>query len=416
MLRIEPRGRLAGIELAVADAGMSGCVGAGRAAAGLICTGAADCTGAVACTEAGAFAARKARICSMTASWAGEGVPDTGDMAMPSPCRNMVNTPLTLSLLRVRTAIILAPKPKREPSPMPDDSTIPVPSTVAIGAWINEAKYKKLYAESVADPDKFWGEQGKRVDWIKPYTKVKNTSYEGDVSIKWYEDGTLNASANCVDRHLRDRADQTAIIWEGDDPNESKHITYAELHDNVCRLANVMKSHAIKKGDRVTIYMPMIPEAAYAMLACARIGAIHSVVFGGFSPDSLAGRIQDCDSPYLITADEGLRGSRKVPLKANADEALKTCPGVKKVLVVKRTGGNVAWQEGRDVWYHDEMAKASKDCPPTEMSAEDPLFILYTSGSTGKPKGVLHTTGGYLVYVSMTHQYVFDYHDDQIYW
>jgi len=299
---------------------------------------------------------------------------------------------------------------------MPDDSTIPVPSTVATSAWINEAKYKKLYEESVADPAKFWGEQGKRLDWIKPYTKVKNTRYEGDVSIKWYEDGTLNASYNCIDRHLKDRADQTAIIWEGDDPNESKHITYAELHDNVCRLANVLKAHGIKKGDRVTIYLPMIPEAAYAMLACARIGAIHSVVFGGFSPDSLAGRIQDCDSPYLITADEGLRGSRKVPLKANADEALKTCPGVKKVLVVKRTGGNIAWQEGRDIWYHDEMAKASKDCPPAEVSAEDPLFILYTSGSTGKPKGVLHTTGGYLVFTAMTHQYVFDYHDGQIYW
>jgi acetyl-CoA synthetase len=299
---------------------------------------------------------------------------------------------------------------------MPDDSTIPVPSTVATSAWINEAKYKKLYEESVADPAKFWGEQGKRLDWIKPYTKVKNTRYEGDVSIKWYEDGTLNASYNCIDRHLKDRADQTAIIWEGDDPNESKHITYAELHDNVCRLANALKAHGIKKGDRVTIYLPMIPEAAYAMLACARIGAIHSVVFGGFSPDSLAGRIQDCDSPYLITADEGLRGSRKVPLKANADEALKTCPGVKTVLVVKRTGGNIAWQEGRDIWYHDEMAKASKDCPPAEVSAEDPLFILYTSGSTGKPKGVLHTTGGYLVFTAMTHQYVFDYHDGQIYW
>jgi acetyl-CoA synthetase len=296
------------------------------------------------------------------------------------------------------------------------DSLIPVPSTVATGAWINEAKYKKLYAESVADPAKFWGEQGKRIDWIKPYTKVKNTSFDGGVSIKWYEDGTLNASANCIDRHLKDRADQTAILWEGDDPNESKHITYAELFEKVCRLANVMKAHGVKKGDRVTIYLPMIPEAAYAMLACARIGAIHSVVFGGFSPDSLAGRIQDCESAYVITADEGLRGSKKVPLKANTDEALKTCPGVKRVLVVKRTGGAIGWSEGRDVWYHDEMDKASKDCPPTEMSAEDPLFILYTSGSTGKPKGVLHTTGGYLVYTSMTHQYVFDYHDGQIYW
>jgi acetyl-CoA synthetase len=299
---------------------------------------------------------------------------------------------------------------------MPDASTIPVPSTVATSAWINQAKYKKLYAESVADPAKFWGEQGKRLHWIKPYSKVKNTSFEGDVPIKWYEDGTLNAAYNCIDRHLKDRGDQTAIIWEGDDPNESRHITYAELHENVCRLANVMKSHGVKKGDRVTIYLPMIPEAAYAMLACARIGAIHSVVFGGFSPDSLAGRIQDCESAYVITADEGLRGSRKVPLKANTDEALKTCPGVKKVLVVRRTGGAIAWTEDRDIWYHDEMGQASKDCPPAEMSAEDPLFILYTSGSTGKPKGVLHTTGGYLVYTAMTHQYIFDYHDGQVYW
>jgi acetyl-CoA synthetase len=328
----------------------------------------------------------------------------------------MVKARLTLALLAALNGFILAAKPKGRPRAMPDASTIPVPSTVATSAWINEAKYKKLYDESIADPAKFWGEQGKRLNWIKPYSKVKNTSYEGDVSIKWYEDGTLNAAFNCVDRHLKTRPDQIAIIWEGDDPNESKHITYTELHENVCRLANVLKSHGIKKGDRVTIYLPMIPEAAYAMLACARIGAIHSVVFGGFSPDSLAGRIQDCDSPYLITADEGLRGSRKVPLKANADEALKTCPGVKKVLVVKRTGGNVDWSEGRDIWYHDAMAKASKDCPPAEMSAEDPLFILYTSGSTGKPKGVLHTTGGYLVYTAMTHQYVFDYHDGQVYW
>jgi acetyl-CoA synthetase len=299
---------------------------------------------------------------------------------------------------------------------MPDDSTIPVPSNIASSAWINQARYSKLYAESIADPGKFWGEQGKRLHWVKPYTKVKNTSFDGNVAIKWYEDGTLNAAYNCVDRHLPLRAEQTAIIWEGDDPNESRHITYAELHDNVCRLANVMQAHGVKKGDRVTIYLPMIPEAAYAMLACARIGAIHSVVFGGFSPDSLAGRIQDCDSAYVITADEGLRGSRKVPLKANTDEALKTCPGVKTVLVVKRTGGAIDWQEGRDRWYDEEMGKVEKDCPPAEMSAEDPLFILYTSGSTGKPKGVLHTTGGYLVYTSMTHQYVFDYHDGQIYW
>src|SRR6185437_3275346 len=398
MLRIEPRGRLAGIGLAVVTAVAS------------------DCAGAVACTGAAGFAARKARICSSTASWVCESVPEAGEIAMieslPEHGKCVVNP-----LLVARTQRFYSDgKAKRETFAMPDASTIPVPSTVATSAWINEAKYKKLYEESIADPAKFWGEHGKRLDWIKPYTKVKNTSYEGDVSIKWYEDGTLNAAYNCVDRHLKDRADQTAIIWEGDDPNESKHITYAELHENVCRLANVLKSHGIKKGDRVTIYLPMIPEAAYAMLACARIGAIHSVVFGGFSPDSLAGRIQDCDSPYLITADEGLRGSRKVPLKANADEALKTCPGVKKVLVVKRTGGNIAWSEGRDIWYHDEMAKASKDCPPAEVSAEDPLFILYTSGSTGKPKGVLHTTGGYLVYTSMTHQYVFDYHDGQIYW
>jgi acetyl-CoA synthetase len=299
---------------------------------------------------------------------------------------------------------------------MPDTSLFPVPAKIAEGAWVDEAKYFKLYEESLANPDKFWGDQGKRVDWIKPYSKVKNTSFKGDVSIKWYEDGTLNASYNCIDRHLATRADQTAILWEGDNPAEHKHVSYAELHENVCRLANVMKAQGVKKGDRVTIYLPMIPEAAYAMLACARIGAIHSVVFGGFSPDSLVGRIQDCGSTYVITADEGLRGGRKVPLKANTDEALKSCPGVKTVLVVRRTGGSIGWKEGRDVWFHDAMGKAAKDCPPAEMSAEDPLFILYTSGSTGKPKGVLHTTGGYLVFTAMTHQYVFDYHDGDIYW
>jgi acetyl-CoA synthetase len=299
---------------------------------------------------------------------------------------------------------------------MPDTSLFPVPAAVASNAWADEATYFKLYAESVANPDKFWGDQGKRLHWMKPYTKVKNTSFKGDVSIKWYEDGTLNASYNCVDRHLAERADQTAILWEGDSPNEQKHVSYAELHENVCRLANVMKSQGVKKGDRVTIYLPMIPEAAYAMLACARIGAIHSVVFGGFSPESLSGRIQDCSSTYVITADEGLRGGRKVPLKANTDEALKSCPGVKTVLVVRRTGGSIGWSEGRDVWYVDAMIKASKDCPPVEMSAEDPLFILYTSGSTGKPKGVLHTTAGYLIFTAMTHQYVFDYHDGDIYW
>jgi acetyl-CoA synthetase len=296
-------------------------------------------------------------------------------------------------------------------------STIyPVLRSVAKRAWVDEPGYFRLYEESLKNPDQFWGEQGKLLHWIKPYTKVKNTSFTGDVSIKWYEDGTLNAAYNCVDRHLATRADQTAILWEGDSPSEQRHVSYAELHDGVCRLANVLKSRGVKKGDRVTIYLPMIPEAAFAMLACARIGAVHSVVFGGFSPDSLIGRIQDCASTILITADEGLRASRKVPLKANADEALKSCPDVKTVIVVRRTGGKIGWVEGRDLWYHDEMAVAAKECPPAEMSAEDPLFILYTSGSTGKPKGVLHTTGGYLVYTAMTHQYVFDYHDGDIYW
>ncbi len=299
---------------------------------------------------------------------------------------------------------------------MSSPQIFPVPSALAKSAWIDAKTYETMYAESIQNPDKFWGEQGKRLDWIKPYSKVKNTTFKGDVSIKWYEDGTLNASANCLDRHLAARGDQTAIIWEGDDPKEDAHITYRELHRQVCKLANVMKAHGVQKGDRVTIYMPMIPEAAYAMLACARIGAVHSVVFGGFSPDSLAGRIQDCDSRFIITADEGVRGGKKIPLKANSDEALTKCPDVKTVLVVKRTGGDIGWVEGRDVWYHMAMAKASEDCPPTEMTAEDPLFILYTSGSTGKPKGVLHTTGGYMVFAAMTHQYVFDYHDGEVYW
>ena len=292
----------------------------------------------------------------------------------------------------------------------------PVPAPLAKSAWCDDAKYKAMYERSVKDPEGFWAEHGKRIDWIKPYTKIKDVSYTGDVHIKWFYDGTLNASVNCLDRHLAKRGNQTAIIWEGDDPKDSKHITYKEAHEQVCRLANVMKKHGVKKGDRVTIYLPMIPEAAYAILACARIGAVHSVVFGGFSPDSLVGRIQDCDSNFVITADEGLRGGRKVPLKANADAALKSCPSVKKMLVVKRTGGQVTWIDGRDLWYHDEMPAVSADCPPAEMNAEDPLFILYTSGSTGKPKGVLHTTGGYMVFASMTHQYVFDYHDGDIYW
>jgi len=293
---------------------------------------------------------------------------------------------------------------------------IPVPDPLARSAWLDEAGYDRMYADSLRDPGKFWGEEGKRLHWTKPYTRVKNTSFTGDVKIRWYEDGTLNASYNCIDRHLATRADQTAIIWEGDSPEVQRHISYAELHENVCRLANVLKSRGVKKGDRVTIYLPMIPEAAYAMLACARIGAIHSVVFGGFSPDSLMGRIQDCDSNILITADEGLRGGRKVPLKANADAALAQCPSVTSVIVVRHTGGAVGWVDGRDIWYHEAAGAVSRDCPPEEMSAEDPLFILYTSGSTGKPKGVLHTTGGYLVFVAMTHQYVFDYHDGDIYW
>jgi acetyl-CoA synthetase len=287
-------------------------------------------------------------------------------------------------------------------------------------ALIDNETYLKWYAESVKKPDKFWGKHGKRIDWFKPYTKVKNTSFEGKVSIKWFEDGLTNVSYNCIDRHLKKRGDQTAIIWEGDNPYDDRKITYNELHERVCRLANVLKRHGVKKGDRVTIYMPMIPETAYAMLACARIGAIHSVVFGGFSPDSLAGRIDDCKSNFVITADEGLRGGKTIPLKENTDKAIEAAARagsrVEKVLVVRRTGGKINWVEGRDFWYHEEAATVKGDCKPEKMKAEDPLFILYTSGSTGKPKGVLHTTGGYLVYVSMTHQYVFDYHDGDIYW
>ncbi len=293
----------------------------------------------------------------------------------------------------------------------------PVTDEWAAKAHADNDKYLEMYKQSVDNPDAFWGEQGKRLDWIKPYTKVKNTTFAyPDVSIKWFEDGELNVCVNCVDRHLDKRGDQVAIIWEGDDPSVDKKITYNELYGEVCRFANVLKDSGVKKGDRVTLYMPMIPEAAYAMLACARIGAVHSIVFGGFSPDALAGRIVDCDSKFIITADEGVRGGRPIPLKANTDAALEKCVGDEKVLVIRATGGDISMKDGRDIWYHEAAVNVAGDCEPEPMNAEDPLFILYTSGSTGQPKGVLHTTGGYLVYAAMTHQYVFDYHDGDIYW
>ncbi len=296
--------------------------------------------------------------------------------------------------------------------------TYPVSDAAAEHALINNEKYLELYAKSVSDSEGFWNDMGKRIDWIKPYTQIKDVSYAKDnLHIRWYYDGTLNACVNCVDRHLESRGDQTAIIFEGDDPSVSQHITYRELYEEVCRFANVLKSRGAKKGDRITLYMPMIPEAVYAMLACARIGAIHSIVFGGFSPDALAGRLIDCDSHIIITADEGTRGAKAIPLKANVDKALENPEtSVSTVIVVKATGADVGHTQGRDVWYRDAAANVSTDCPPEEMNAEDPLFILYTSGSTGKPKGVLHTTGGYMVYASMTHEYVFDYHDGDIYW
>lgn len=298
------------------------------------------------------------------------------------------------------------------------EKVYPVPAEWSSRAWFDDKKYQDMYKRSIEDPSGFWGEMGKRLDWIKPYTKVKNTSYDAaNLSIKWYEDGTLNVCFNCVDRHLKTRADQTAIIWEGDDPTSDEKITYRQLHERVCKFANVLKAQGVKKGDRVTIYLPMIPEAAYAMLACARIGAVHSVVFGGFSADSLGNRIEDAESKFLITADEGLRAGKPVPLKKNADDALnKVAKGGEKVIVVRHTGGNVSMTAGRDAWLHDELMKVSPECHVEEMNAEDPLFILYTSGSTGKPKGVLHTTGGYLLHAAMTHQYVFDYHDGDIYW
>ena len=297
------------------------------------------------------------------------------------------------------------------------DTLLPVAADWKDRAFIDKARYEEMYARSLRDPAGFWREQAKRLDWIETFTKVKDVSWDPDnLFIKWFEDGTLNVSANCLDRHLKARGKQTAIIWEGDDPKESRHITYEELHREVCRFANVLKAQGVKKGDRVTIYLPMIPEAAYAMLACARIGAVHSVIFAGFSPDSIAGRIKDCASTIVITADEGLRGGKPIPLKMNTDLALTQCPDVKRVVVVRRTGKHELMHKGRDVWYHEEAAKAAADCPPEPMGAEDPLFILYTSGSTGKPKGVLHTSAGYLLYAAFTHQYVFDYHDGDVYW
>ena len=292
------------------------------------------------------------------------------------------------------------------------------PSAAIIeNAHINAKQYEELYKRSLDDPNGFWGEMAQRITWIKKPTRVKNTSFDTHgLYIKWYEDGVLNASYNCIDRHLPQRANQTALIWESDDPANDSKITYAELKGEVCRLANALKAKGVKKGDRVTIYMPMVPEAVYAMLACARIGAVHSVVFGGFSPESLSGRIIDCESTFVITADEGVRGGKKIPLKNNVDQALKKCPNVKTVLVLEHTDGIIDWVEGRDVWWHEAVDDQPDDCPCEPMDAEDPLFILYTSGSTGKPKGVLHTTGGYMVFAALTHEWVFDYKDGEIYW
>ena len=312
---------------------------------------------------------------------------------------------------------------------MSESKVYPVAATTAADALIDKKRYQELYQASLDDPEAFWAEQAQRIDWIKPPTQIKDVSYaQDDLHVRWYYDGVLNVSANCLDRHLGERGDQAAIVWEGDDPDDDARITYRELHEQVCRLGNALKSLGVNKGDRVTIYMPMIPEAAVAMLACARIGAIHSVVFGGFSPDALAGRISDCESTVVITADEGIRGGKAIPLKGNVDQAIAVTDyergpvsalsegSVNTVVVVKRTGADIAWVDGRDHWYHSVTEEASPDCPPEPLNAEDPLFILYTSGSTGKPKGVLHTSGGYLVYASLTHQYVFDYKAGDVYW
>ena len=297
------------------------------------------------------------------------------------------------------------------------NSVIKVSDSWANQAYVNESKYKKKYRLSIKENDKFWAKEGKRISWIKKYNKIKDVKYsKDDVRIKWFYDGTLNASANCIDRHLKKNPSKTAIIWVGDDPADTKKISYKELHKNVCKAANGLKSLGVQKGDRVTIYLTMIPELAYVMLACARIGAVHSIIFGGFSPDSIATRISDCESEFLITADEGVRGGKIIPLKKIADEALDQCPNVKKCVVIERTGNQVDWNNERDVSYKDLISSVPSKCEPEEMNAEDPLFILYTSGSTGKPKGVLHTTGGYMVYASMTHQYIFDYKPNDIYW
>jgi len=308
-------------------------------------------------------------------------------------------------------------KPSKETRDIDGNLVFKVSKNWSKQAYVNKSQYEKKYKLSIKNNEDFWRKEGKRITWIKPYTKIKDVKYsKEEVNIKWYYDGTLNASANCIDRHLEKKSNKTAIIWVGDDPNDSKKITYKELHKNVCKAANGLKSIGIQKGDRVTIYLTMIPELAYVMLACARIGAIHSIIFGGFSPDSIATRINDCESDYVITADEGLRGGKIIPLKKIADEAMMQCPNVKKCVVVKRTGNSVNWDDERDVSYDEITKNISDKCIPEEMNAEDPLFILYTSGSTGKPKGVLHTTGGYMVYASMTHQYIFDYKNKDIYW